>query len=54
MPPEANSEGAPKGKYVAGSLVETHWPQWWDIHSKKAEIVGNWEWIQHVRYKVGD
>jgi hypothetical protein len=57
MLPEANSEVqtkvVPKPKYVPGGLVEDHWPLW-DIHAKLTEVVNSWEWIQNVRYKVGD
>jgi len=58
MPPKANSKAqkvkaAPKPKYVAGGLVKDHWPVW-DIHANLTEVVENWNWIQTVRYKVGD
>src|ERR1700729_2340118 len=61
MPPKANSKvqtkqktkAATKQKYVPGGLVETHWPIW-DIHSRETRVVDTLDWIQNVRYKVGD
>src|SRR5882762_8113110 len=40
-------------RYKAGGLFATHWPTW-DIHSKAAEVVDQWDWIQSVHFKTGD
>jgi hypothetical protein len=40
-------------RYNAGGLFATHWPTW-DIYSKAAEVVDQWDWIQSVHFKTGD